>query len=159
MRGGYYRWGLRGRGGPSGETSTEEGSRKAVEEDIRRCLETHDGSFDPANVSRKRYGLQPDETPPWEKLNALLGKEQLRDFVTQHSDFRYTQHGPKGMRITWATRHAPGASAGHQDQALPVQEGGAASSGSTVGQASPTHSFYSSTQAPRDPALHLEALD
>ena len=124
----------RGRGGPPVETLTGDDNKKAVEEVIRRCLESHGVAFDPAMISRQRYGLQPGEVPPWETLHSLLGKGELLQFVSQHPDFQYSQDGPKGMFITWATCNAQGASAGHQDQALPVQEGGATSSGSTPNQ-------------------------
>ena len=57
-----------GRGGPPVETLTGDDNRKAVDQVIRRCLETHDGSFDPAWISSKRYGVQPGELTPWQKI-------------------------------------------------------------------------------------------
>ena len=77
-----------GRGGPPAETLTGDDNRKAVDQVIRRCLETHDGAFDPARISSERYGMQPGELLPWEKLNSLLGKGELRSFVEQHPDFQ-----------------------------------------------------------------------
>ena len=94
---------------PTDETLTADQKKQAVEEVIRRCLETHGGAFDPSRISSKRYGLQPHEQAPWFILDSLLGKGELRTFVTQHPAFTYHAHGPNGMVITWASRHAPDA--------------------------------------------------
>ena len=101
-----------GRGGPPAETLTGDDNRKAVDQIIRRCLETHDGYFDPAWISSKRYGVQPGELTPWKKLNSLHGKREISSFVSQHPDFQYRGHGPSGMIISWAA-------AGQHHQAEP----------------------------------------
>jgi len=97
----------------------EEASRLSlVEQVVRRCLETHDGKFDPARISSRLYGLHSNEAAPWEVLATALKKGELRGFIEEHHDFQWIQNGPKGMLITWATPREPAAGADHQDQAL-----------------------------------------
>ena len=88
---------------------------------VRRCLETHGGTFDPARINSRLYGLRPDEAPPWEVLAATLNKGELRGFIDQHPAFQWFANGPNGMLITWATPREPAAGADQKDQALPDQ--------------------------------------
>ena len=76
-----------------------------VEQIVRRCLETHDGAFDPSLISRKKYGTGPNETAPWHQLDSLLDKGKFRNFIEQHRDFQITKSETKSMIVTWATPH------------------------------------------------------
>ena len=76
-----------------------------VEQIVRRCLETHDGAFDPSLISRKKYGTGPNETAPWHQLDSLLDKGKFRNFIEQHPDFQITESETKSMIVTWATPH------------------------------------------------------
>jgi len=97
----------------------EEASRLSlVGQVVRRCLETHDGKFDPARISSRRYDAQSNEAAPWKVLETALKKGELRGFIEEHPDFQWIPNGPKGMLITWATRREPAAGADHKDQAL-----------------------------------------
>jgi hypothetical protein len=116
----------RPRGDPAVKIDMDDQKKQAVEEILRRCLNTHDGAFDPSVISRKRYGLEDDA--PWVVLDSLLNKGDLRTFVEQHTEFAWRPHGPKGMIITWASDHAPAAGASSSGQALPALATGASSS-------------------------------
>ena len=97
------------RAAPTAEIEMDDDQKKqAIEEVLRRCLHTHDGEFDPSNISRKRYGLGPDDPPPWVILDASLNPGGLRTFVEEHPEFAYRAHGSKGMIITWAAHDAAG---------------------------------------------------
>ena len=116
----------RPRGDPAVKIDMDDQTKQAVEEILRRCLSTHDGAFDPSNISRKRYGLEHEA--PWVVLDSLLNKGDLRTFVEQHIEFACRPRGPKGMIITWASDHAPAAGASSSGQALPALATGASSS-------------------------------
>ena len=93
-----------------------------AEKIVRRCLETHGGTFDPSFISRRKYGTGPDETAPWQQLDTVLGKGEFRNFIEQSPDFQLIEHGPKGMLVTWATsQHL-------RSQALPAQQAASSSS-------------------------------
>ena len=86
---------------------------------LRRCLNAHGGSFDPARISRRALGQEPDEEPVYSQLNKLLERNQLRAFVDSHPEFSWSSWGPKGMLITWALDASPLApSSASADQAL-----------------------------------------
>jgi len=77
-----------------------------IAELIRLCLHTHGGSFDPARISSKKTGRLPagtqDPTTVQQRLNRLLRPNELRPFIEAHPEFTWTQHGEKGMLVTWA---------------------------------------------------------
>jgi hypothetical protein len=90
---------------------------------LRRCLRAHEGSFDPARISRRALDQEPDEEPVYSQLNKLLERNQLRTFVDSHPEFSWSvapwSSLGLGMVITWALDAPPLApSSASADQAL-----------------------------------------
>ena len=134
---------------PTDKIDMDDQKKQAIEEVLRRCLNTHDGAFDPSRISRKRYGLEHHDEAPWLILDSLLNKEDLRTFVAQHPEFAYRADGPNGMIITWATHHAPDTASTSSGQALPApvtrgssSQAAADSSPAPPNGVLPTQTFY-----------------
>ena len=115
------------------ESDSAEKKATIAEGIVRRCLETHGGAFDPSRISRRKYGLQEGETPPWHVLGTTVGKGELRTFIQQHPDFQFIEREGKTPLITWSSPGQPtstaasssasgreNASQAARDQALPV---------------------------------------
>ena len=54
---------------------------------LRQIPQRHRGSFDPSRISHQLMGLAPGEETAYSKLNKLLEKDELKEFVKAHCEF------------------------------------------------------------------------
>ena len=72
---------------------------------LREILTYHGGSFNPACISQKVMGREPEDGHVYEDLNRLLKPKELKSFVEQHPEFAWHSIGKKGVIITWKEPH------------------------------------------------------
>ncbi len=83
----------------------------AVEQIIRRCLESHGGEFDPSKIKHKCVAEYRGEDKMFSQLNRLLHPGQLAAFIDAHPEFTRRSKGSKGMVIMWANAPGPASAA------------------------------------------------
>ena len=74
-------------GGKMGLAMSSEDKSEAVAGVLRACLEGHGGSFDPSHISRRHVWLASGEKSPWQVLDDLLERGELRGSISSHSEF------------------------------------------------------------------------
>ena len=74
---------------------------------IRRGLNAHGGSFDPARICSRELGIGGNEESAYSALDRLLQPGELREFIELHPEFKWRSNEHESRRITWASSIAP----------------------------------------------------